>query len=353
MSQKDDLQSFLEQSGKGDRMLAIVGIPTVSLIAIILFAFSLFQTELLAALVNVAMSLGITASIWFGCRYIISYLWKKYPWEDHPVKHIVIEATGVILWAAICLYVFVGIGYKVLNQGPEPGEIKTSIVFTFLITLLITSIIEGWFFYTRWIKTRFISQNLEKEHLNAQFETLKSQVNPHFLFNSLNTLISMIDGNEKAVSFVQNLSEFLRYGLQSKDNEVVRVEDEINIVGKYIYLQKTRFKQNLNVNIKVDKDVQDNYYLPPMSLQMLVENAIKHNVISKEKPLVIDIYNDGEESLVVKNNLQRRNAENKTGIGLKNISQRYEYMTSKKVIIKQSDNVYMVSLPLLKLENKK
>ncbi|MFC2086194.1 sensor histidine kinase [Bacteroidota bacterium] len=351
MTQKDDLQGFLEQSGKSDKMLAIVGIPLVSLIAIILFAFSLFQTELLEALVNVAMSLGITASIWIGCRHIILYLWKKYPWEEHPVKHITIEALSVILWAGLCLTFFAAIGYYVLKEKPDLEEVKVSLVFTFLITLLISSITEGWFFYTRWIKSRIISQNLEKEHLNAQFETLKSQVSPHFLFNSLNTLMSIVDSNEKAVSFVQNLSEFLRYGLQSKDNELVRVANEIKIIGKYIYLQKTRFKNNLNVNIKVDKEVQDNYHLPPMSLQMLVENAIKHNEASKENPLFIDIYNDGNESLIVKNNLQKKKVDDKTGLGLKNISQRYEYMSNKKVIIRQSDNVYMVSLPLLKLEN--
>jgi LytS/YehU family sensor histidine kinase len=267
------------------------------------------------------------------------------------MKHIVIEVFALIVWASIVLTVFAGIGYCFVGGEEGMSDLKVSLVFTFLITLLISSITEGWFFYTRWIKSRLITQNLEKEHLSAQFETLKSQVNPHFLFNSLNTLMSLVENNEKAISFIQNLSEFLRYGLKSKENEVALISDEIEIIEKYAYLQKARFKANLNVSIKVDEDVRNNYYLPPMSLQILFENAVKHNEISKKNPLYVDIFNDGEEAIIVKNNLQKRNLENKTGIGLKNISQRYTFLTDKKVVIKQTENVYMVSLPLLKLQN--
>lgn len=351
MSTKEDLQSFLDKSGKGDKLLAIIGIPAEALLATLLFAYNILQNDILKAGINILMSLGITASIWFGCRYIILLLWKKYPWEEKPMKHIVIEVIALIVWASIVMTVFAGVGYCFLGGEEGMSDVKVSLIFTFLITLLISSITEGWFFYTRWIKSRLISQNLEKEHLSAQFETLKSQVSPHFLFNSLNTLISMVENNEIATAFIQNLSEFLRYGLKSKENEVVLISDELKIIEKYSYLQKARFKTNLNVHIKVDLVISNNYYLPPMSLQILVENAIKHNEISKENPLFIDIYNNNDEQLVVKNNLQRKHTDNKTGIGLKNISQRYAYLSTKKVIIKQTDNVFMVSLPLLKMQN--
>jgi len=349
MTQKDDLHSFLTATEKENRRLIYIGIPIVALTAFSFFAFSQLQTNLTESLVSLSISIGVTASIWLGSRRIIIFLWKKYPWEEHPRKHILLEAILVIFWAAISLTVFGFLGLIVSKDEINYHDLADSIMFTVLITLFITALTEGWFFYTRWIKSRHISADLERENLNAQFETLKSQVNPHFLFNSLNTLISIVDGNEKAVSFVQNLSELLRFGLQNKEVEAAKVIDEISIIEKYIYLQQARFKNNLIVNLKVEKEVKENYFLPPMSLQMLVENAIKHNIISKENPLYIDIYNQGNENIIVKNNLQRKTTEYKTGLGIKNISQRYEYLTDKKVIMQQSDNVFMISLPLLKL----
>ncbi|MCK5168717.1 MAG: hypothetical protein KAQ75_02470, partial [Bacteroidales bacterium] len=111
MKQKDDLQSFLEKSNKGDKILAIIGVPVITLLAIMLFAYSFLQNDTMRAIVSVLMSVGITISIWFGCRKIILFLWKKYPWEEKPAMHIIVEVLAVILWASLVSAVFTSIGY--------------------------------------------------------------------------------------------------------------------------------------------------------------------------------------------------------------------------------------------------
>jgi len=187
---------------------------------------------------------------------------------------------------------------------------------------------------------------LEKDNVIAQYETLKNQINPHFLFNSLNTLLTFVEDNKTAGSYIQNLSDFLRYTLKSKDSEIKLLRDEIKIVKKYYFLQKSRFGKSLNINI----DVPEKYYhysLPPLSLQILVENAIKHNVISTQKPLNINIFIKNDKFIVVENNLQRKIDVDSTNTGLLNIKSRYKFLSPDSVHINENNNKFKVELPLL------
>jgi LytS/YehU family sensor histidine kinase len=219
--------------------------------------------------------------------------------------------------------------------------IKTALMFLFL-SMLLTSSIE---FFRNWKKSVVMQEELKREQLILQYETLKSQVNPHFLFNSLNSLTSLIKAEpDKAIVFTKKLSEVFRYVLEQKDNEITTVDAELDFIESYIYMQTIRFGKNLIVNI----DVNDrSRYIIPLSLQMLIENAIKHNVISKEFPLTISILSKNEDYIEISNNLRKKPAVNTGNIGLENIKSRYRFFTSNPVIVLEDEMNFVVEIPVI------
>lgn len=202
-------------------------------------------------------------------------------------------------------------------------------------------------------KDKLEKQNLqlENENILVQFETLKNQVSPHFLFNSLNALSSLIKTNQqKAVEFTNLFSKIFRNALELKDRHLISLSDELQHVNAYLQLQKMRFNDNLILEMQIDSQVLE-YFLPPFSLQMVIENAVKHNVISSEAPLLISISNT-ETFLKVVNNLQQRNyVEDSTKTGLKNIISRYKYITELVPVFEIRNEQFVVELPLIKVEN--
>ncbi|MBN2173287.1 MAG: histidine kinase [Bacteroidales bacterium] len=189
---------------------------------------------------------------------------------------------------------------------------------------------------------------LQEENIISQFETLKSQVNPHFLFNSLNVLSSLIFiDQQKASKFVRQLSQVYRYVLDHKDMDLITIREEFPFIEAYLFLIKTRFDQNLEVEIDIPEEKRS-FKIAPMVIQLLLENAVKHNIISKLKPLTIKMFIDDGQFLTVRNNLQMKSStERSSGTGLNNIKKRYEYLTNKKVSIEQNENYYQVKIPLL------
>ncbi len=292
-----------------------------------------------------------TGGIWLGCYMIVTFLWKKFPWERSPVKHLVIEILAITLY--VCLFGLLLIGLrKAFPEYYKTANIQIPKIFDFLITLLITYFItcihEAIFFYRQWKFHFSKSARLEKDNMEARYETLKSQINPHFLFNSLNSLSMLVDDNKNATNYIQNLSEFLRYGLKSNNRELVLVKDEVKVVEKYILLQKTRFAENIEININIDERFY-HYSLPPMTLQILVENCIKHNIISKNKPLKIDI-SAHNNAITVKNNLQLKSNVESTGHGIKNIKARLAFFTNSELKITETKSEFKVVVPLLTIE---
>ena len=297
---------------------------------------------------TVFMSVLITALIWVGTRQMIMFTWKRLPWDKHPVKHLMVEIVILIVYPVLVLWI-ITLVYNLFSENDVViTEMISTIIVTIFITFFITSIYEGVNFYKNWTYNKLKSEKLEKENLSAKYQTLKNQVNPHFLFNSLNTLMSYVEENPKASEFVQNLSDFFRYVLSSRDKEVVLLRDEIKIVNKYIFLQQSRFGENLKVNLNVPEKYY-HYTVAPLAVQMVVENAIKHNIKSKEKPLTIEI-GVSEKFIEIKNNLQKVINPSSTGLGLVNIKNRYKYLTEKEVIIEETDKYFRVSLPLVESE---
>ncbi len=188
---------------------------------------------------------------------------------------------------------------------------------------------------------------LEKENALAQFEVLKNQLNPHFLFNSLNILRALItEDARRAVDYTTNFSKLYRKLLTVKEQTIVSLAEELDFIKHYISLQKTRFEDSLIINTELPEAVLQDC-LPPFTLQLLIENAIKHNVISSEQPLQIDISTESAY-LIVKNNLQQRQGEIESiGIGLSNLKARYALLTSQELYFSETDGQYIVRVPLI------
>ena len=207
----------------------------------------------------------------------------------------------------------------------------------------------GIYFYVKFREQRLRRQEmLKKEKLEFEFQTLKNQVNPHFLFNSFSTLISLIEDDRKvAVEYVEKLSGFFRNILQYRDMEVITLKEELNIIRTYFFIQQKRYGKNLRYSIDIPPDHMHSL-IPPLTLQMLVENAVKHNVISRNRPLEVKIH-AVRDMLVVENNIQsRKSREVSTGVGLQNIRDRYRILTGKGIKIEDDQKTYRILLPVIK-----
>jgi ligand-binding sensor domain-containing protein len=191
-------------------------------------------------------------------------------------------------------------------------------------------------------------ERLEKEKIEFQFQTLKNQVNPHFLFNSFNTLIGVIEQDQQtAVEYVEKLSDFYRDILLNREKDLITLHKELEMIDNYYFLQLKRYRQNLTLKINIPDNLKDSL-VAPLTLQLLVENAIKHNVISSDIPLTVEIFEENN-CLVVRNNLQRKSIpEPSTGLGLHNIMNRYKLLSDNKVHIAETDQNFSVYVPLLK-----
>ena len=221
------------------------------------------------------------------------------------------------------------------------------------MNFILVAISDWFYFFDKW-KTSLVENEkektknalLEKENLMAQLGTLKKQMNPHFLFNSLNVLSALIHSSpEKAEEFIDEFSVFYRYVLDQSDKDFVSLDEEINTCKSYLFLQKIRFEDGINCNFNI-KDEGNGYYVFPLALQTLLENAIKHNTTSKAKPLQIVISLDNDH-LKIENNLQPRYGNvDSTGKGQKNLIKRFRHF-NKTPVFKKTSGSYICLLPLL------
>ena len=192
-------------------------------------------------------------------------------------------------------------------------------------------------------------QQLQQEKIQFQFQVLRTQVNPHFLFNSFNTLISFIEeAPEQAVDYVEQLSGFFRNIVKYRDHDVITLGEEIEIAKTYFYLQQKRYGSHLKLNIALTAEEKNGIFIPPLTLQLLIENAIKHNAISKETALEINIFMENDNHLVIKNNINPKiSSEAGAGMGLQNIINRYNLLSNEPVTVINNGIDFTVILPVL------
>ncbi|GAB3647116.1 hypothetical protein GCM10028791_08520 [Echinicola sediminis] len=326
-------------------------IPSGIGLLLVLALFFWGGNDYTAALLWIAAVLGLL--IW-GNILIHHKLEERLTWTDRPLKRLLIQfliSGGYSLACINLCYYFL----KTLFTGfpPDSEQLIVLNIYGLLFFIPVMSINFGIFFMQRWKQAVLKSEKLQAENLKSRLESLKTHIDPHFLFNNLNVLSSLIDKDTSdAHRFLDKFADVYRYVLQHRDEELVELDTELEFIRSYIYL----FQQRLNRQLKISIDYQalgKAYFLPPLAVQMLVENAIKHNIATASQPLSIDIYLEGEKHVVVKNSFQPKAAgySELPKTGLDNIQKRYAYFSEEQVIIDQSGDLFTVKLPLLELDN--
>ena len=205
-------------------------------------------------------------------------------------------------------------------------------------------------FYADLVRLYRRAEELEKANAQAKYQALQSQLNPHFLFNNLNTLISEIEYSpENAIEFTRNLADTYRYILISQSKNTVKLSEELEFTDKYIQLHKVRLGDCIDIENKLDENISDTS-VPPLTMQLLIENVIKHNVISMSKPMKISIYSESNGNLsfiCISNPMRKKQNAASSGKGLENLLQRYRMICGKDIIIEDENNIFTVKLPLI------
>jgi len=295
------------------------------------------------------------AGLWYQYPEKVEYLIKL---EGHDLDWIKTKNKHVIYSnlkpGKYTFKVIAGIydNYKNTEPAIYSFEIKKPIWLNlwFIVLIILIAGATIWILIQRRVNRLRKEQALIHEKIKFQFENLRSQINPHFLFNSFSTLIALIETNSKdAVDYVEELSNLFRSVLEYKDQDLIPLITELEVVDNYIKLQKKRFGNNLHVDLQ-KKEFSPDLMIPPLTLQLLIENAIKHNIVSRENPLKIQIYGDPEKACIfVKNDIQlKEKGTVSTGIGINNIISRYRILSEKNIEIRSSENKFIVGLPFIK-----
>ena len=345
------LKKIKDIIGFNDKVLIVIGVPLVGLFVTSLLFSERFTEIGVTGFLSVCWGIAIFYStvFWLSFRGVFIYVNTKYPTGEETIKRVL--SMIIIVFVAFFILKFVLhylTGWYFDSLGvPKPNPIL-EILSALLLCFFILSMYEGLGLYHRLRKAEIEKEVLEKESVLTQLASLKSQVNPHFLFNSLNTLSYLIpESPKRAENFVQKLSKVYRYVLQIKDEKVIPLKDELEFLNSYVFLLKERFGENLKVEIEIE-DEHLNDFIIPLSLQLLFENAIKHNEISSNKPLNIKVFINEGGNLVVINNLQKKKmVRQTTKMGLQNIKSRYELLTDKIVEVVEDIKSFKVIVPLL------
>ncbi|MBK6266992.1 histidine kinase [Marivirga sp. S37H4] len=296
----------------------------------------------------------MSSALSMGGYAVEAYFDNKISWIEFPVKRLFLTVVIYLLYSFIVSYTL-SVMYGLLTsdtltlQNISWTRMLENTVVPIVIALVIISIFTARSWLYEWRNAAIETEQLRSEKLAGQYQSLKDQLNPHFLFNSLNVLSSLVYENaDKSAAFIQQLSRIYRYVLDMQFEELVSVEEELNFAKNYLSLQKIRFEESLIFHIKIENN--KDLYLPPLSLQLLLENAIKHNIASMEHPLTINI-EEKDGKLIVRNNYQpkiTKDSENR-GIGLENIKKRYALLSKKTPLVIEMEKEFLVELPLLSL----
>lgn len=334
---------------KYERRLRLIGIPVLAVIMSLVLAWDSWQLGGIEIPIAVGKSLVFTFCIWEGNRQIMLYLYRKWPEVSQTRKRILTEVFAVFVYTltinATVNFVLTQLlpGFPVEDNHSMIGHALSALI----PTAFLLSIYESMYFFASWKANVERREALVLANAQSQFEALKKQLDPHFLFNCMNTLASLIDvDNTDAQRYLGRLSEVYRYVLDTRERSTVTIEEELQFLKAYIYLNEVRFRENLKVEQELDEQIYA-HRVPALSLQLLVENAIKHNVASREHPLTIRIYQDGDFVTVENNKRHKSSFHTSTKLGLQNIVKRYQLLTQQQVSINESDAVFRVQLPLL------
>ncbi len=320
----------------------------LSLLVTYIFAgsrmFSNFETSFKYSLFGFLIAI----SLWKGNQFIGWIVSKKYPWNINPRLSLTINLLGAFVYSVIAIslvYFFIFQYLFNINFFERLSSIIPQMIVTLVISLLVTATFYIAIFFKWWRIATVNEERLKQEAIQLRYDALKSNVNPHFLFNSLSVLTSLVDTDaQKAKDFIQQFSNIYRYVLEQRDRELVPLQEEITFIKSFTNLHLIRHDNNLKVNIEVN-DLSG--LIIPLSLQILLENCFKHNIISEESPLLVRVWRE-MDYIIIQNNLQKRNTILEPGgVGLDTISKQFVHFSERKLEIVQTATHYTVKIPVL------
>lgn len=336
----------------------LIRIPAITLIGLILkflldlgFGMVYRYYELIRPANEYIGAIILTVLVFEGVLQLKKLLNRRFPWEKSPTRRLGVE---IMISTLIMLPVLIGIRFLIniflleVQFIQFSDEVITAIYYLMLL-IAVPAFTEFAIFLVNRYRTGLAEvEKFRKENAEFQFETLRTQVNPHFLFNSLNTLSSLVyEDREKAVLFIRHMSDVYRYVLENRSRETISLREEIVFIRAFVYLYELRFDKKLTVEININEKSLD-MRIAPMTLQLLIENAVKHNIVSSRKPLQISVFDVDGRTLTVSNNLQRKPVGlPSTSVGLKNIISRYGFLSNQAIEIVETETEYKVSLPLI------
>ena len=302
---------------------------------------------------SVLYSFIMSTSLSGGISWLEEFVSNKISWLEEPGKRLLVEIAMVTIYSSIASFIITfffhwGFGHFSIDSIPW-NALLINTMYPVLIAYGLTAFFMSKAFLFEWRQAAVDAEKLRAEQFAGKYRILREQLNPHFLFNSLNVLSNIVyEDADRAADFIQQLSRFYRYVLEVQTEEVVPLEKEIDFGSRYLKLQQLRFGENLQV--KWEGEVPKGSMIPPLSLQLLFENAVKHNEISNEYPLEIKI-NIDQNFIWVENAIRKKLIEDgsSTGLGLEKIKERYRLLSEKEVEIFHNEKSYKVCLPIINL----
>ncbi|MGL2966946.1 2TM domain-containing protein [Flavobacterium sp. XGLA_31] len=292
-----------------------------------------------------------TFSLSFSNWALFHYLDRVFQNSRFSLKRIIVGILSSFALTLVVIFLLRAFEEVIIKQNTFQAfiahETPANYIFSLVITIIVSLSFYAFYFYKAYSDSKVKEQKIIAGTASAQFESLKNQIDPHFLFNSLNVLSSLIEENpDNAQKFTTSLSKIYRYVLEQKDKELVSVSEELAFAKTYMNLLKMRFENSITYEVPTNYDHSEAKVVP-LSLQLLLENTIKHNIASEQKPLHIKIYIENNY-LIVENNLQKKEVlQDRRGVGLQNIVNRYGLISERKVLIEETTDCFKVKIPIL------
>ena len=329
----------------------VIGIVIFAILQGVNIVITRSLPSLLSLKWNFIFTMLYSVVLYFANALIFIQLDKHFEKNRFHLKRLVIGFLASFFVSGLAIFFLrmledVGFENKTIQEFIQ-NEMPANYVVAMVITIIVSLVIHLVYFYKSYQENKLKEQKIIAGTASAQFESLKNQIDPHFLFNSLNVLSSLIEENpESAQKFTTSLSKIYRYVLEQKDKELVSVAEELQFAKTYMNLLKMRFENSITFEIPEGFDNEEAKVVP-LSLQLLLENCIKHNVVSEAKPLHVKISIENGQ-LVITNNLQKKEVlQYRKGVGLQNIVNRYGILTKRKVLVEENEKEFKVLLPIL------
>ncbi|MDN5215906.1 sensor histidine kinase [Fulvivirgaceae bacterium BMA12] len=290
--------------------------------------------------------------IWQGNRFFLFRLQEKFDWFIHPIQKVVVLLAMNVFYTAPLVICMLYLWYKMNSLPVDWVVIQITTVVCVICVIFITHVYETVFLIKQRENDIVKGEQLERAKAQAELEALKNQIDPHFMFNSLNSLSYLIEHNtSEAKKFTESLAEVYRYILSNKDQTLVILEDELTFLDKYIAMLDLRFKAALQVDFSFQDTVKSEFLIPPISIFIAVENAVKHNEISKTKPLVVEVKQFGDWLSISNKKVRKKSLLHSSKIGLKNLDERFKIIVGKGIKISNTERWFELQLPMLKLHS--